>query len=268
MHSIEFVGLPGVGKTTLSNSLVNLLQWQPAVTVLTPEKAVFYAAREHCEEALRKILYFLPDRLGQRLFSVLGGRTYWQQDFVYEYILDNHQQLQSILEFTPLKTMSRSELKTVFTGLLQSGAVLKCLQKNAREDWWIVFDEGMLQKSMMFVSPCNVSSREAVEGYLSQLLLPDVVVHLHIEKEVCLQRMFNRAKGLTGRLRPQSREQIEAFLENSLQHWQFVLSWLRMHTEVPVLELRTDKDRSELVRQLEGELSDVVLRVSGRRAAE
>lgn len=258
MRSVEFVGIPGAGKTTLSRGVAEFLRGNSAATVLLPEKAAFYAAREHCERSVRTVLRLLPEALGQRFFNALGGRTFWQQEFLVSYLLGNHKLLQSVLDAAPVRGLSDHELKVVFTGLLQSGGLLECLRQSSGSDWWVLFDEGMLQKSMMFVTSQGTFPREAVERYLSHIVLPDVVVNLQVDKGRCLQRMLGRSKGLTGRLRTHSEPEAEAFLDNSIAHWEFVTSWLRDNTDIPVLQIGTEPDQSELIRLLGAELEQVI----------
>jgi len=258
MRSIEFIGLPGVGKTTLSKGVVKFLQRKLPVTVLTPEKASFYVAKDHCEMSLRKILLCLPETLGQRLFNLLGGRTFWQQEFIIAYILENHKLLQTILDAPRLNKPSDHEFKVVFNGLLQSGGLFTCLKQNSKNDWWILFDEGMIQKSMMFVSSHGTVTQEVVEQFLSQLILPDVIVNLHIDKNTCIERMVGRSKGVTSRLRTHSREQIEAFLDHSIEHWEVVTSWLKENTNIPILNIRTEQNQQELISYLGMELEKII----------
>lgn len=258
MRSIEFIGLPGAGKTTLSNGVVKYLQRKLQVTVLTPEKAAYYAAKEHCEMLLRTILRLLPEVLGQRLFSVLGGRTFWQQEYIYSYILENHKLLQTIFDDPFLKDRSEHDFKVVFYGLLQSGGLHTCLDQTSKTDWWVLFDEGLLQKSMMFVSSQSTVTREAVEQYLSLVALPDVVVNLHVDKNTCIERMAGRPKGVTSRLRTHSREQLGAFLDHSAGHWEIVASWLKENTRIPIIDIQTAQNQPELISCLGLELENII----------
>lgn len=258
MRSIEFIGIPGVGKTTLSKGVVKFLQGKLPVSVLTPERAIFYAAREHCDKSLRNVLHFLPESLGQRLFNAVGGRTYWQQDSVFDFLLVNHKLLQSIFNDPFLRSFSDRERKIVTSSLLHVGGLQTCLQQSSKNDWWILFDEGILQKTIMFVSSHGVADQEVVGRYLSQLDLPDVVVNLHIDKNECIERMLGRSKGLTGRLRTQSREQIDTFLDHSIEHWEYVTCWLKNNTNIPILKIKTDQNQAELISSLGMELEKFI----------
>lgn len=257
MRSIEFIGLPGVGKTTLSNAAAASLQRRLPVTVLTQDKATFLAAKDGCEKSLRTVLHLLPEALGIRLFKALGGRTYWQQELVLDFILGNYDFLRSVIEAPAFKKHSLPERKVVFSSLLASAGMLKYLQQSPKEGW-VLFDEGILQKSMMFVSSDGTAAKDVVEQYLSRIMLPDVVVNLHTDPKVCLERMLGRSKGLTSRLRIQTAEQVDAFLGHSLEHWEFVASWLAGNTTIPVLHIGTDRDPAELTTYLAAELERVI----------
>ncbi|MSM38719.1 MAG: hypothetical protein GJT30_03735 [Geobacter sp.] len=263
MHSIEFVGIPGVGKSTLSQGVVKYIYGKSRNSILTSEKALFYAAKENCDISLRRILRILPQAIGYRLFNTVGGRTYWQQEYILDFILENHCLLKTILDSSIKNILSYAEQKAVINAFLHAGGLQLCLEKSSRLDDWILFDEGILQKSMMFVSPNGLVNKEELVQYLSLLTLPDVVVCLHIDSDKCLQRMNGRTKGYTSRLKNQSKEQVDAFLNYSLDHWEFVTSWLMKNTNKHILVVNTDQEQSYLISKLGDDLNAIIKDICG-----
>ena len=257
MRCVEFVGVPGVGKSTLSASVVSSLQRKLPVTVLSQDRAMYLAAKEGCEKTVRSILRLLPETLGERFFKALGGRTYWQQEMVLGYLLANHDLLHSIFQEPLFNKYSIPERKVVVSSLLSSGGLLGLLKESPKEGW-VFFDEGILQKSMLFVSPYGTAGDDIVHRYLSRITLPEVVVHLRGDRKVCLERMLGRGKGLTSRLRAQSAEQVDTFLENSMKHWELVTAWLRSNTTIPVLDVGTDRELPDMTAHLAGILEEVI----------
>lgn len=258
MHSIEFVGVPGVGKSTLALGVMKYLRGKSYNSILTSETALFYAAKENCDKSLRRILRILPQSIGFRLFNIVGGRTYWQQECILDFIIDHQDLLHTIFDSSIKNNLSFAEQKAVINAFLHAGGLQACLEKSFRHDDWTLFDEGILQKSMMFVSPYGLVEREVLVQYLSSLTLPDIVVSLQIDSDTCLQRMNGRSKGFTSRLKNCSKDHVDAFLKHSSDHWEFVTSWLMENTNKYVFVVKTDQEQSYLISKLGNDLEAII----------
>ncbi|WP_224957110.1 hypothetical protein [Geomonas subterranea] len=267
MRCVEFIGPPGVGKTTLVNEVAAVLARSASSTVFTPEEAAFHVAKHHGEPSVARVLRVLPQWLGRRVFRLLEGRTLWQQDAIFRFVVQKHKLIHELFEAPAMKSRAEADRLVVLSGLLRSGGLLASLERGGGDDAWVLFDEGMLQKSMMLVGGDSAGTEEALRSYLSQVEMPDLVVLLDAAADTCVARMMGRSKGLTARLKLKSDEERSVFLQNSALHWRRVARYLAEETTVPVLSVDAGQEKSLLVCRLVDELTGVISGAPGQGTA-
>jgi thymidylate kinase len=90
----------------------------------------------------------------------------------------------------------------------------------------VLFSEGLVQKSFMFVDYSNVVVEAAdVVRYLEKIPMPDLVIHLRVSASVGFERMTGRASGVTQRLKSTDAATIRRFLDKAAHHLDLLSDW-------------------------------------------
>jgi thymidylate kinase len=238
MPFVEFVGTPGSGKSTLMAAVVAQLRKKRGDLFLTADDALFDAARHGIDPVFKIPLTLLPRPVAKAFFTKIGNRSYWQLDGQGRFLAKNDRIFRDILDSEPFRSLSLAEKEIVLSGFQQAGGAYECIRQCSTQEQYIFFDEGLLQKSMMFVAPLAATrDAAALNRYLAAVPLPDIAVVLDLDQKRCRERMRGRSKGLIRRLQGDSPDAIEAFLNNAVRHWQSIVDWLENESATRVVTL-------------------------------
>ncbi len=93
---VEFIGLPGVGKSTLRQDLLNHLQREDKKRYLSIEEAFLQISRLHIDNIYRRPLNYLPHYLALRLSNKLMNRSLMQFEAQNRFLADKGKALGAI----------------------------------------------------------------------------------------------------------------------------------------------------------------------------
>mgnify|MGYP001424432222 FL=1 len=158
--------------------------------------------------------------------------------------------------------MTKEDRVSVISTFLQIGSLYECVVDKIPDQTMIVFDEGFIQKSFMFVSTKKdfEMDRTPVHAYLDQIPLPHAVIRVRADLGSCYERLMTRQQGLTERLRRLNNVQrTKDFLLASEKHIDDVVCWLETNTQVEVLEVRNDHDMDICLNDLHKRLKEIFL---------
>ena len=255
MVSIEFVGAPGVGKSTQKAAVIEQLSAEGFRSYLTVEDALLHVARRNIDRPMRLLLNLLPRPVGRDLLERIGPRSYWFQEAQIRFLADSYPALEGLLNAPIFQQYSPADKQALFAGFLPAGATLECLKAGGLSHSSVVFDEGLVQKSMMFVAPCvHALDEESVSVYLQRISHPEVLFLFAAPYETCLKRMTARPKGTIRRLQGVSEQGLKRMYDNSRRHWAFVADWFDQHTRTQVVwvpALPRDETRQFVVSALQ-----------------
>lgn len=258
MHHIEFIGIPGSGKSTLCKQLVHSLRKINENYYLTSEEAFLCVARIRIDKVFRQILRVLPDFLAIKLANRVINRTLLQFEAQNEFLACYGEAFQDFLSSESFFNLTTKDSKIVIGGFLQTGALYQLIKETNKIDRnsIVFYDEGLVQKSMMFVShrTHNGGENENLYRYLDHIPLPDVIIFVEADLPISHDRMVGRQKGLTGRTQELDKDAIKTYLRNAENHWNEVVAWLKTNRKTVTIKIanygsvdKTVKDLKEKV---------------------
>lgn len=253
MFRIEFLGLPGVGKTTVRRKLVHRLQCTDKQRYLTIEEAVLFVSKLRIDNLYRLILKGLPHSIALKFFHKLINRSLMQFDAQNRFLAEWGKSFQTFLSSIEFSNLSIEDRRIVISGFLQNGALFECINGELPEGTVVFFEEGFVQKSFMFITWLTKQGidRSNLFIYLDHIPLPDLVIYIKSDLHTCYERMISRPQGLTGRLMSAKKGDILNFLEISNDHLKNVVCWLQKNKNVNFLEINNNQKIEDIIVILE-----------------
>ena len=254
MKIIEFIGIPGAGKSTIRKSLVATLKQKDPNSYLTSDEAFLAASRKDTDILYRSILRFLPNKLALKLAGKIFSRTLFQFEAQNRFLAKNGKAFEVFLASNTYHYLPLHEKIAVITAFMQAASLREMFTTFDSTQSLIFCEEGLVQKSFMFLSAITMSveyEENRIKNYLDHIPPPDVVVHVDASCRQCLERMLTRPEGLTDRLKKIDKKSIDKFLENSANHIQKIISWLNTKKEIEVLHVKNSSSISQAIENLE-----------------
>lgn len=241
--NIEFIGVPGSGKSFLRKALLFSLHKEQHRVSLSFEQAFYAVAKKEIDIAYRVFLKALPKNIGMKLSQKIINRSLMQFQAQGRFLAKSGGALEAFLASPQYVSMSIEDRETVISTFLQVGSMHECIAGRFTEQTRIVVDEGFVQKSFMFVSPNSdfESGRPFVYSYLKHIPLPDIIFRVKTDNNICYKRLMSRTQGLTERLiRLKTPERIHDFLQTSEMHLEDITAWLKKGTSINIIEIENN----------------------------
>ena len=228
---IEFIGLPGAGKTTLRRKLIDGLRGEGSHQFISSEEAFLRVARSEIDRVFRLPLKILPASLALALARRLANRSIMQFDAQNRFVAKYGLALGAFLRSDVFARMSEIDRERVIGNFLSMGSVWQVASSDALRGASVLFEEGLVQKSFMFVDHAGDSASDEanVVEYLENIPVSDLVVNVSTSVDTSYERMCGRPDGLTDRLAGLDESVIRDFLETASAHIATVDQWLRSH---------------------------------------
>lgn len=245
---VEFIGLPGVGKSTLRHNLLNHFHRVDKKRYLSTEEAFLQVSRLHIDNIYRRPLNYLPHFLALRASNKLMNRSLMQFEAQNRFLAKNGKALEAFFASNVYCNMSLKDKANVIGSFLEMGSLWQCIKGPLLDEVAVFFEEGFVQKSFMFVDQSNGSliEKEKLCTYLENIPLPDVVIYITANIETCQRRMIDRPEGLTERLKSADNNKITNFLSTAQNHLEFVAGWLGDNCGEIVIEVNSEKGLGEV----------------------
>jgi adenylate kinase family enzyme len=213
---VEFIGLPGSGKSTLMRQLFSDPPPAQEVRYLPEEAALLQVARRKIDRIFRTPLKLLPHGLAVRVCPRLWWRSRQRSECLVRFLARHGAALGAFTSSAIHEAMSTVDRFRVIESFLETGAVREFLDDTQMADRIVLFGEGLVQKSFMFVDHSEVVVEPAdVVCYLEKIPLPDLVIHLRVSTSVSFERMTGRASGPTQRLKATDAATTRRFLDTA-----------------------------------------------------
>lgn len=247
MH-IEFIGLPGAGKSTIRTGLLNQLSRSSKEKYLSVDQALLHVAKENIDGIYRYPLQILPNHFSLMLLNKINNRSIMHYNAQNEYLALYGGSLQAYLASSAYQSMSEKDRSLVIGFFLEAASIKQCLSNHLSSDHTVIFDESLLQKSFMFVNHKeNLTSSTDVINYLEYIPIADIAIVIDTDIEVCLQRIRERPRGLTSRLKKLDENEISQFFAASSTHIKTVQQWLLGNTATKVIEIDNHDSPSQAI---------------------
>lgn len=255
---VEFLGLPGVGKSTLRRDLLKQLHRIDKEKYLSTEEAFLKIARSYIDNVYRLPLNFLPHYLGLKASKKLMNRSLMQFAAQNSFLADNGKALEAYFTSNAYYNMSQNDRANVIGSFLEMGSLWQSIDGRLQSESIVFYEEGFVQKSFMFINLSNgsVIEKEKLCCYLENIPLPDVVVYVMASIETCQTRMMERPDGLTERLKSADRNDVVSFLNIAQNHLNFVTKWLDANSRTLTIEVNSENDLQdaspEVIKKIQG----------------
>ena len=245
---VEFIGLPGVGKSTLRRDLLNHLHRVDKKRYLSTEEAFLQASRLHIDNIYRRPLNYLPHYIALRASNKLMNRSLMQFEAQNRFLAENGKALEAFFASNVYCNMPLKDRRLVIGSFLEMGSLWQCIKGSLIDEVVVFFEEGFVQKSFLFVDQSNGSSieKDKLCGYLENIPLPDIVIYITADIETCQRRMMGRPGGLTERLKSADKNEITNFLSAAQNHLKFVAEWLSDNCGEIIIEVNSEKELGEV----------------------
>jgi deoxyadenosine/deoxycytidine kinase len=216
---VELVGLPGVGKSSISKALAERITTEAELPSLTSQDAYLYAFRRHSDRMCRLLLTLAPYVVARRLLTTFQRRTIFQHEQDVEFLLNHFGLVNALFDSPAFQNMPCAERRFIVKGVLQGGSMYQSLRSLEHYDKVVVFDEGFVQASLATSSPGDLLFDSEVSlAFLSHAPRPDLLIYLRADIDTCVRRMLARPKGIPHRLRqlemPRLRESLRLMDES------------------------------------------------------
>ncbi len=241
MYIVEFIGVPGSGKSTIRRKIMLELKKKDDTKYITLEEAFLYSARNRVDVAYRLILKILPNFLAMKFIAKITNRSLLQFESQNKFLAYHGKAFQIFLESKEYLDLSPVDRKIVIGAFFYIGA-LHQLIKDANQidnNTAVFYDEGFVQKSMMFVSSRTHRNekKDALYDYLDHIPFPNLIIFVKTNLLTCQRRLMTRQGGLPERLQKLGSNVIAQFLTNSENHWNEVFSWLEKNSKSEIIEV-------------------------------
>ncbi|MCU7904539.1 MAG: deoxynucleoside kinase [Candidatus Thiodiazotropha sp. (ex Epidulcina cf. delphinae)] len=251
MHA-EFLGLPGVGKTTLRSDLVKNLKRIDEGVYLSFEDAFHSVSKLKMDRAFRLPLNLLPNSLSKRLCKKFVNRSLMQFDAQNEFIANSVDIIKAFISSTAFENMPEEDRKVMIASILELGSIWTSIGSLQTTGSLIIFEEGFVQKSFMFVNTELGSDidYEHIKLYMKNIPFPELLIYINADIDTCYHRMLSRPGGLTSRLRNANSDIIRDFLNRLEQHVLYIVDYLSKNSHCELITVNNSGDYKETLGML------------------
>ncbi len=231
---IEFLGLPGSGKTTLAHELCTYLGSKNH-KALQAEEALYVAMQRrsrYCD--MRYPIKYCSYERGKRWLYEVYGQPRFSYDPLNRFF-DEHKKMVEIFGAILQHPERIQDCALLIKWLVRLYGGYQLAKENLKDDEILVVDEGFCSRVLsMFGYGSGTIDHMKLEEYVMCLPAPDVVMCVDASPETCEKRLSARDRGYPARLKNHSIKRREELYRNFETCVSMVISGLRT-LGVPVI---------------------------------
>ena len=260
MLSIEFIGIPGAGKSHIKENFIDLLKNVDREKYITAEEAFLQVSKIKMDKIYRFILKSLPHEIALKFSDKLINRSYMQYDAQNRFLSKWGKSLEVFLSSPEYEEMAIDDREIRISVFLNTGAMYECINCSIHESKVVFFDELFVQKSFIFVSHLIDQSVKGsgLSSYLDHIPLSNVIVYVKADINLCYERMLSRERGVIRILKGAGKEDILKFLKVADEHMASVVNWLKKRKDVVLFEIENENDLDRVIKDLENKILTIV----------
>ncbi|MEZ4776432.1 MAG: hypothetical protein R3D00_24870 [Bacteroidia bacterium] len=232
MKLIEFLGLPGSGKTTLV----------PFINTVMAEKGhVIFSRRDvrllHVCGGYRKfqIAQKFPSIVKRALVKVFFQFNHTESFYTEKFIQKYPDLVAYVLKTSAKNGVNEKIRRNSIRWFLSLGAIYQLAEEIMPPDAYLLLDEGFCQKVLnLFVSVDKDPNLSKVKKYLEMIPLPDTVLFIQTDETIAFDRMKHR--GPIKRLLDATDDELKSFLSRAKGSTDFVKIFLSDSTRLVILD--------------------------------
>lgn len=206
---VEFIGVPGAGKTTLMPIVSAYFKEQRYQAYSVLEAARPFAARTLPGRIIRRSVRGKLERL--LLWQLFYALSYTHRLSFYR----QHQDLmKSVLAYQKERPLSKTDRAHVQHWFLHQTGSYQFLKTYGQAGDVLIFDEGFIHRVVqLFASESERPNLVRVAEYLDKTPKPDLVIYPNVPCEVCEKRVYER--GIWDRFMAKTQEEINRYFNNA-----------------------------------------------------
>lgn len=190
MKHVEFLGLPGAGKSTLFEYARQSID-APPDSVVDLEEATFRAVRRQGRDKLARVVARLARSANGRIWRWAFVRSTDRFAALPRYLSHNPRLMEVVLAAQQRRRNPRSEL--VLSWMLNLLAAFQLAREAGDDGTWLIIDEGFCQRALsLFAYGFAGEDEAALEAYIEAIPLPNVVILVEAPIAVCEERLDGR----------------------------------------------------------------------------
>ena len=189
--NVEFIGIPGAGKTTISKHLKPLLE-QNDINATTVDEAYTECLFQNLPIPKLPLFTHIASEFDEKISSLTGLRYNSILAFQACYP-EAHREITKYINLS--QSISRRE--TTVRWLLSMEERQWLLSTSEASDV-ILWDEGLIHRMLAIFNPPNKSRPVAdheVRRCVESLPFPDMLVTVNVDTQIAMERMVNRKTG-------------------------------------------------------------------------
>ncbi len=211
IRSIEFMGVPGSGKTTCASLLRTCLH-KRGIPALDEQAALRLAVRRRDDGILKNMMKRFPPWLWERFL----GPGYAMEELL-EFMAAQAPLWATVMEAMSRRGMDAEEAKIMLRGLLKNSREYALLETLTESPLYTV-EEGFAHRAFtVFGYLDEPVPHDELKRYADLIPCCDLVVRVSLEPEICAQRLETRRPiGLSDRLQRLTADQRIALLSHGV----------------------------------------------------
>ena len=248
-HWIEFIGLPGSGKTTISSLLVeSLKKGNHNKHILSFKKAEELSLKFLLEKS-SKIFYILniiPYKLRIKIYKYIFKRKNLKKHFERNFTSENNELIKLVYSFIDNSNNKHKGLALKWFHELIS--TYQLIQSNLNEDFVILVDEGFLNRSLSIFCYKNDEFKDKeLLNYLELIPAPAFLFNIGISLDESIRRL--KARGYPIRMRNLNEFDIQKILKFLSLKIPIITNFIECR-RTSVFYLNNDKEKTNTISQL------------------
>ena len=220
MKAIEMLGLPGSGKSTITN----ILSKDPQNNIITHEEYVInYFSKKN----------ILISLFSKTIFKKFFFKYYINKNrisYLTKFLINDSSVITFILSSICFASQSKKEKQLVLSWFLKLIVIFQISSKDESHDYHL-FDEGFIHKLLsLFISPRDIDKinldllYNEIDKYLEIIPIPEILIFIEIDPLTSMRRLQKR--GLTFRTKKLSSNDLESYIKLQNNVMQYILDKL------------------------------------------
>ena len=234
MFSVEFIGLPGAGKSHIATHLAKVLKLRDKEKYITAEDAYLKNAKANIDSIYRFLLKRLPHNVGLKFIKKLTNRSHMQFEAQNRFLAKWGKSFEVFLSSPVFDKMTVDDREIRILAFLYAGAFFECINDSIPENQVVFFDEGFVQKSFIFIShlmDCKIKE-SGLFSYLECIPLSDIIIHIKADVNTCCERMISRERGVIRLLDGSDNNDVLDFLKTADNYIKSIVHWLKNREDI------------------------------------
>jgi len=196
-NHIEFLGLPGSGKSTLYNELIdqkhnNLFALDKAVDISTKRAILNYQNHNKLKVIYRYLIYQLSKNF---IYPVYKSNRFIEEE--YRKFLINNPDLQKNLVYLFNEfDFDQQEKNRVFEWINKLIAEYSFLSNYLNKNESVLIDEGFIHRGIAYCLRNNssYSIKDFTDKYIECSIIPDILIYVKVDIDIAIKRMKSRGE--------------------------------------------------------------------------